>query len=104
MPVADLLVGAQVHVRVAVEGEEDGDQHGKDHHVAGESGEEKEANAPQQLARAAAPIVPVVVAPASAVAAAGGPLRNRRQAAKSRRSPLFLPRFVGKGDGHSQPL
>jgi hypothetical protein len=58
----------------------------------------------KKLARAAAPEVPIVVAPAPAVAAARGPLGNRRQAAESRRSPLFLRRFVGKGDGHSQPL
>jgi hypothetical protein len=100
MPIADLLVGARIHVRASLTGEKKHHKHGKKHHVAGEAEEYKKSNAMQQFARTSALMAPVIVA--SAATAAGWAPINGRFAANSRFFPFRFRRRMRKGSGHAQ--
>jgi hypothetical protein len=101
MPVADLLMGARVHVRAGLAREKKHHHHGKEEHIGRESGKDKETDAQQKFTRASMLIAPIVVSVASA---ACRPPDRRRLAAVSRLFPLLLRRFVRKGGGHGAPL
>jgi hypothetical protein len=71
MPIADLLVGAGVHMGAGLARKEERNKDGEEHHVACESRKKKEANFMEQLAWSAMIVLPIVVATASSTA--GGP-------------------------------
>ena len=100
MPVADLLMGARIHVGARLAREKQRHQDGEKHHVGGEDGEDRKANLVQQFARTSALMLPVVIA--AAAAAAGGPPVNRRFAANSWLFPFRFRRGMRKGSGHSE--
>src|SRR5579863_2900908 len=99
MPVADLLVGAGIHMGPCLACKKQHHQHGEEHHVAGEAEENKEADAMEQLARSAL-MPPVVIASASP--SARGATVDGRLAADSWLFPFCFRWGVGKGRGHSR--
>jgi hypothetical protein len=68
VPVADLFVGAGIHVGAGLTREEERDEDGKKHHVGGEDGEDGETNFVQKFARATALVLAVVITAATAAA------------------------------------
>jgi hypothetical protein len=68
MPIADLLVGAGVHMGAGLARKEERNKDGEEHHVACESRKKKEANFMEQLAWSAMIVLPIVVATASSTA------------------------------------
>jgi len=67
MPVADLAQGFRVHAGACLARIKEHHQDDEEHHVAGEGAEYEGAHAIEELARAAAGTLPIVVsAPASA--------------------------------------
>ena len=102
VPVADLFVGARIHVRARLARKKERDQDGKEHHVGGENGEDGKANLVQQLAWAAVLVLAIVVASATPTAS-GSPV-NGRFAANSCLFPFRFRRGMRKGSGHSKPL
>jgi hypothetical protein len=79
---------------------EERDQDCEEHHVAGESGKEEEANLVKQFARTVVLMLPVVVA--STPSSTGRSMVNGRFAADSRLSPFRFRRGMRKGSGHCQ--
>jgi hypothetical protein len=86
-------------VRACLSREKEHNQHGKKHHVAGQTEEHKESDAMKQFARTSALIPPVIIA-SSATAAGGAPI-NGRFAAYSWFFPFGFRRGVRKGRGHA---
>ena len=100
MPIADLFVGARIHVRACLPREKKHHKHCKKHHVAGKTEAHEEPDAMKQFARTPALIPPVIIA--SPATAAGGASINGRLAAYSWFFPFRFRRGVRKGSGHAQ--
>ncbi len=102
MPVADHFVTARIHMHAGLAGEEEYNQSGEKHHVAGEPEENEEPYLVQAFTRSPMLALPVVVA--SAAPASGRPPVNRGFSSNSWFFPFDFRRGSRKGNGHQMGL
>jgi hypothetical protein len=100
MPVADHFVAARVHVHARLAREEEHYQRRKEHHVAGQRKEYKEADALEALTGPFSWVLPVVVT--AATPSAGRSTIDWGLAANSGFFPFYFRWGAAKRDGHGE--
>jgi hypothetical protein len=91
-------VAARIHVDAGLAREEQHNQRGEKHHVAGQAEKHKKTDTVQPLPGPAMLALPVVVT--ASASAAGGSSVNGRFAANSWLFPFYLGWGARKSDGH----